>query len=121
MPQITLVLGIALVLLGVAFYIATGMVSVTALIPAIFGIVFAICGLLVMAKPTWRKHVMHLAVLVALLGAVAVGMRLVGLVTGEATFNAAAAEQLIMLVLCVAYIVLGVKSFIDARRSRTTA
>lgn len=118
MPQITVLLGVVLALVGIVFYLATGAESVTALIPTVFGVVIAVCGVLVIARPTWRKHAMHAAVAIALIGAIAAGGRMIQALAGGGEWNAAIWEQLIMVVLCLVYVGLGVKSFIDARRAR---
>jgi uncharacterized membrane protein (UPF0136 family) len=68
MPKITLIFAALLIVLGILGYVLTGSQHPTALIPTYFGIVFAILGLLVTFKPTTRKHAMHAAVTLALLG-----------------------------------------------------
>jgi hypothetical protein len=114
MARTTLMVAGLLIVLGVGFYFGTGMVSVTALIPAAVGLLMGICGLVAL-KPGARKHAMHVAVLVALLGAVAVGGRLVkGL--GGAAPAAVVIEQVLMLILCVGYVAMGIRSFVAARR-----
>ncbi|MEX0652944.1 MAG: hypothetical protein WD534_14285 [Phycisphaeraceae bacterium] len=59
MARITLGLGLLLIALGLVGYFASGMASLTAMIPAIPGAVFALLGLLTLWQPTWRKHTMH--------------------------------------------------------------
>jgi len=44
MPSVTIALGVVLIILGLAGYFLTGAVSVTALIPAFFGLVLAVAG-----------------------------------------------------------------------------
>ena len=62
----TLYTGVALIVLGIGGYVASGAASVTALIPAFIGSVFVVLGLLG-RKESRRKHVMHAAMLLALL------------------------------------------------------
>ncbi|MEX0745494.1 MAG: hypothetical protein WD118_07815 [Phycisphaeraceae bacterium] len=121
MPRITLGLGILLIALGVVGYFASGMASLTALIPAIPGGAFALLGALAMGQPTWRKHLMHAAVAFALLVAVLMaGMLLRGALSPEGIERPAAAmAQALMGLLSLAYVGLGVRSFIEARRART--
>lgn len=120
MPQKTRIFGIILAIIGIVGYLASGMASNTALIPAVFGAVFILLGRLA-ARESWRKHVMHVAVLLALIG-------IFGSITGIPEFfswlggnqevNAlAAAARSLMALLCIGYVALGIKSFIDARRS----
>src|SRR5947209_20632878 len=69
----TLIASLLLIVVGVVSYANgtpgdDGKVSPTALIPAFFGAVLAICGLLAF-KDNLRKHAMHAAAVVGLLGA----------------------------------------------------
>ena len=67
MPILTLLFGVAFVLLGVVSYFVTGQESVTALIPAVFGVVFVILGV-IMRDEAKIKHAGHAAAVLALLG-----------------------------------------------------
>src|SRR5574341_1078389 len=105
----TLGIGIALMLLGLIGYFATGTKSVTALIPAIFGAVLALLGYL-SRDDRRRKLVMHIAVVVGLLGFVGsvsgIG-RLVRMLAGEQiTRPSAAVAQSIMALLTGLFVVL---------------
>lgn len=123
MPRITLIIGLALVILGLGFYgglaLAAGegeAVSWTALIPAIPGVLLIGLGALAAAKPTWRKHVMHVAMLLGVLVVLAgLGMGVPAMLDEPGA--AAAIEQVLMGLLGLVFVVLGVKSFIDARRA----
>ncbi len=114
MARVTIGFGVVLIVLGVGFYFDTEMKSVTALIPTFLGAVLLLLGILGL-KDNLRKHAMHTAVLLALLGAIGSGARLA---MGTGTFGKAQTEQLILVVLCLAYVALGVRSFIMARRAR---
>src|SRR5262249_40612623 len=94
----------------------------TALIPAGFGVVLVILGALA-RKDSLRKHVMHLAAMVGLIGAI--GAAVVGvpkLVTmlsgGEVERPKAVIAQTAMAAICVVFVLLCIKSFVDARRRR---
>ena len=65
--KIAISFGVILMILGVGGYFATGMQSWTALIPAIFGVVFVILGF-VASDPSKRKHAMHAAAALGVLG-----------------------------------------------------
>jgi len=67
MAHFTRIFGVTLIFLGIIPYFATGMESVTALIPAFFGIIFLILGIAA-RKESIYKHVMHGAAGLALLG-----------------------------------------------------
>ncbi len=113
-PQLTMTTGGALILLGLVFFVLTG--EKTALIPLPFGVLIALCGYLARLEG-FRKHMMHAAVILALLGALGPVMQLPK-VLGAPGRGLAATEMLIMLVVCLAFIILAVRSFIAARRAR---
>lgn len=117
MPSTTIALGSVLIVLGLAGYFLTGAVSLTALIPAAFGLVLALSGLLAREERK-RKHAMHTAVVVALLGFLGSfrGLLQIGdVVDGTAASPAAIVVQTIMAVLTLGYIVMAVRSFVKAR------
>lgn len=91
--------------------------SVTALIPAFFGIVIAILGLIAGAHEGLRKHLMHAAVVIGLLGFLLPLGRVVSK-SGDLIMSAAVVSQLAMSAVCLLFIVLAVGSFIEARKNR---
>jgi hypothetical protein len=111
--------GIALILLGVIGYVATGMQSITALIPAIFGVLLTILGM-VGREPSRRKMAMHIAAAVGILGFAgsARGLAKIGAVlAGDPVERPAAViTQSIMAVMMLAFVYLCIRSFIVARR-----
>lgn len=117
MPATTRLVGFLLAVLGIAAYVLTGFASITALIPAFFGVVLLLLALAA-RRASARKHVMHLAVAIALLGLVATLGRVgPALGAGDIARPAVITQVLMALVLAV-YVALGVKSFVDARRAR---
>jgi uncharacterized membrane protein len=119
MPYVTMALGSLLFLIGVGFYFGTGATSVTALIPAFLGIPIEIAGFAA-RREGWRKHAMHAAVLLALLGFLGSArglLQLPALLTGaEVARPAAVAAQSLTAILCLVFVGLAVRSFIQARR-----
>jgi hypothetical protein len=116
MPRIAIVFGGLLVLEGAGFYVGTGRESWTALIPAFVGLPIVLLGALALRSGA-RKHAMHAAAALALLGLLAAAGRLFS--QGSYDFTASAPlSQLIMAVLCGVFFALCVKSFVDARRCR---
>ena len=106
-----------LIVLGVASYTLTGRTSVTALIPAFFGALFLICALIARTESV-RKHAMHAAVALGLIGAIAPLVRAIpAALNGNATKPAVMA-QLAMSAMLAVYVLLGVRSFIAARKAR---
>ncbi len=66
MARTTIGFGIAMIALGLIGYFGSNMVSVTALIPAIFGVLLVVFGAIAQ-KEHLRKHAMHGAAVVGLL------------------------------------------------------
>ncbi|MGD9902369.1 MAG: hypothetical protein AB7U83_02780 [Vicinamibacterales bacterium] len=114
MPGTTRVVGLILAVLGIVSYVGTGRTSVTALIPAFFGVVFLVLAWLARNEAA-RKHVMHAAMLVALVGIGGTGSRLIG--ATDFTRPATIAQVVTVLVFAW-YLGQGIKSFRDARRAR---
>ncbi|MCH9722323.1 MAG: hypothetical protein K0U67_09725 [Actinomycetia bacterium] len=107
------------VALGVGAYLLSGTQSWTALIPAIFGVAMAAAGAVSTKSP---KHGGHIAVVVGLLGLLGT-VRSLGkipaLLSGEPVERATAVwVQAGFAVLCLIFIALSVKSFIDTRKAR---
>ena len=103
--------------LGVGAFIGTGAKAPTSLIPAYFGVPILLCGIIA-TKPNLRMHAMHGAVLVGLLGAIGSIVMVIKALVGGINRPVAFWCQVIMLVLTGAFVVLCVRSFIAARRSR---
>lgn len=120
MPLLTILIGAALVVTGAVAYFVSDSSSLTALIPAAVGLLLVITGLIA-RTPKLRKHAIHGALAVALLGAIGSLMnvaKLGDLIAGTAERPGAIISSTIMLVLLVALITAGVRSFIAARRGR---
>lgn len=123
MPTYTLIFGSALVLLGLGGFLATGARAVTALIPVFLGLPVVILGVVALkGSERARRHSMHAAVLLALLGFVGSAPGLIGLIRllggGDVKRPAAAVMQSAMALVCLAFIAFGVRSFLSARARR---
>ena len=119
MPSTAIIFGALLILTGIVGYVHGMMndnASLTALIPAAFGLVLALLGLAAQSMENLRKHLMHAAVMLALIGFIVPAVRLVTKFNG---MSAAAISQLVMAVLCLVFVVLSVRTFIAARGART--
>ena len=122
MAPITLLFALTYILLGVGGFVMTGSAHKTALIPCAFGILFVLFGLLAL-KENMRKHAMHGAVLIALLaflGTAKALPHLPDLFRGTAEKPAAIITQSLNAGLSLLYIILAVRSFIQARRARSS-
>ncbi|MDX2006229.1 MAG: hypothetical protein SFU83_13195 [Meiothermus sp.] len=113
MPKLTLNIGVAMVALGLVAYLASGMASATALIPAFLGAVLAGLGWVAQTNEGLRRHAIHGALLIALV-AVLGSLRVFGMLGGG--LSIAVVSQLLMLVLGLALLIPGVQSFVQARR-----
>ena len=106
-----------LIALGIGSYTMTGQTSLTAMIPAFFGAAFLVCAMAARREAA-RRHAMHAAVALGLIGAIASLARgIPSALNGNATRPAVMA-QLAMGGLLLIYVALGVQSFIAARRAR---
>lgn len=117
MPKTTLIFAALLIVLGLgAFGISS---TRTALLPAFVGVALAALAALALAFDGARKHLMHVAAVVALLGALApaAAMAIRAAQMSPLAFWVNAG----MLALSAGLLVLMVRSFIAARRAGTTA
>lgn len=116
MASTTIVFGLLLTVLGLAGYFLTGTSSVTALIPAFLGLILVILGFIARSEQV-RKHAMHAAAVVALVGFAGALFSLlrtpISLRPGMAVFSQGAT-----VLLTGVFVALCVKSFMDARRAR---
>ncbi|TVQ76494.1 MAG: hypothetical protein EA369_10030 [Bradymonadales bacterium] len=125
MPKITVIYGLALVLIGFLAYFVIGEGrSFTAFIPSIAGGLFVALGLLAM-KESLLKHAMHTAVLLALvffLATVRGLTQLPALLAGEEVARPLAVQvQSASAVLSAIFIILAVIDFIRIRKARKAA
>lgn len=120
MPFITILFAVDLILTGVIGYQVTGAESVTALIPSFIGAPLLLLGIMAF-KEGFRKHAMHGAVLIALLG-------LLGTASGFSDFGpllygklellkkpAASVSKIVTGMVCAHYVLICIWSFVEAR------
>jgi hypothetical protein len=122
MAKIAIVFGLLLIVLGVGTYLAAPIEtrSPTAIIfPGIAGVLLAICGVAAMS-PGIRKHAMHAAAAVGLLGCLGAAGKLISVVIsgGGLPSNLKLIGMGGMAILCGVFVALCVKSFIDVRKAR---
>lgn len=116
MPKIAIIFGALLTALGVVTYVVSGSHSVTAMIPAFFGLPILLLGLAAARMEGMRKHLMHAAAALGLLGFLMSAGRLAMKGIGGAPM--AVGSQIGMAVLCLVFVALCVNSFVQARRNR---
>jgi FtsH-binding integral membrane protein len=123
-PRVAVVIGLLLVAVGVIAWLASGgpSASPTALIPAVIGVIVLVAGLLAGRGGEARKHAMHAAAAVALLGALgSIGQLVASPSAGSDNAEVATVAGVLNLLLCTAFVVLAVRSFVAARRAGTGA
>jgi fucose 4-O-acetylase-like acetyltransferase len=123
MAKMTIGFGVALILLGVWGFVATGSTHPTALIPTWFGLVLAIAGALANTEDSKRRMLwMHIAVTVGLLGFLGSASRVIAEYVkahgAPLAHPVAVEDQAAMAVICLVFVGLCVRSFIAARRGR---
>ncbi len=121
MPIVTIVIAVLLIALGLVSRALSDSPSVTVLIPAFLGGALLLAGL-VAFKARARKHAMHAAAMLALVGIFGGAGALVHLPAllsgGEVQRPLAVASRSLTVLLCAVLLGLAVRSFIAARRAR---
>ena len=112
-------ISISLIVLGVVFYFIAN--TFTALIPSILGALMQVILLMGRQFPSFHKHFAHVNMLVLLLGMGATYGSVLSILSFlfngvELERPLAAVEQFTTFILCLVGMILGVKSFIDARK-----
>ncbi len=92
----------------------------TALIPAAFGGLLILCAVGVILKPDLRKHIMHLAAVIGVLGLVGGFVPLIRAGDFDVA-KPAARNGLLMALICAIFVYFCVQSFIEARKARQAA
>ena len=122
MAKISMTFGIILIILGLYSYFGISSESITALIPTFLGIPVLILGFLGLNEK-YLKHAMHGTAVLMLLG---FGGTVGGLIKffrmlGGEVFErpSAITIQAIMALICLVFLILAIKSFIDARWKRS--
>ena len=111
---ITTLYGLFMVIWGISISLISGSSSITSMIPAFIGVPLAFIGFLSMIKPTFRKALMHIAVVIgifAFLGGL-------DFFRGMFTNYYAGLSKLMLLITGFVYIYLCVQSFIFVRRQK---
>jgi len=118
-PRLTLLVGGALVVEGLGFYLGTGMTSMTSLIPAFFGIPLIAMSIMATRQPERSHFWMHIAVVFGLLTFLGGLMGIKGLLSND--LSASTIAQLLMIVMGGVYTFACIRSFTHARKAREAA
>ena len=120
MAKLSLTVGVILVVIGVGGYVASSYASATALIPAAIGVLIGLLGLMA-RNDQWRRHAMHAAMgiaLVGILGSMGGVFSLAGALASGSAPGLAALSRASMAIVLTLYLTMGVRSFVAARRAR---
>jgi hypothetical protein len=121
MPTTTILFGVGLIVYGIFLYFTqdSDPKSPTALIPAGFGAALLLFGLVAAFKDALRKHMMHAAAAVGLIGCIgglAMGVPKLEWIAGKPAEHPKAVQgQVLLGLLCGIFVLMCVKSFLDAR------
>ncbi len=111
---LTTLYGLFMVIWGISISLISGSSSVTSLIPAFIGVPLAFIGFISMIKPTFRKALMHIAVVIGIIAFLG------GLDFFRGMFNNyyAGLSKLMLLITGFVYVYFCVQSFIFVRRQK---
>ena len=111
---LTTLYGLFMVIWGISISLISGSSSVTSMIPAFIGVPLAFIGFISMIKPTFRKALMHIAVIIGIIAFLG------GLDFFRGMFNNyyAGLSKLMLLITGFVYVYFCVQSFIFVRRQK---
>ena len=111
---LTTLYGLFLVIWGISISLISGSSSITSMIPAFIGVPLAFIGFISMIKPTFRKALMHIAVIIGIIAFLG------GLDFFRGMFNNyyAGLSKLMLLITGFVYVYFCVQSFIFVRRQK---
>ena len=111
---LTTLYGLFMVIWGISISLISGSSSITSMIPAFIGVPLAFIGFISMIKPTFRKALMHIAVVIGIIAFLG------GLDFFRGMFNNyyAGLSKLMLLITGFVYVYFCVQSFIFMRRQK---
>ena len=111
---LTTLYGLFMVIWGISISLISESSSITSMIPAFIGVPLAFIGVISMIKPTFRKALMHIAVVIGIIAFLG------GLDFFRGMFNNyyAGLSKLMLLITGFVYVYVCVQSFIFVRRQK---
>ena len=111
---LTTLYGLFMVIWGISISLISGSSSITSMIPAFIGVPLAFIGFISIIKPTFRKALMHIAVVIGIIAFLG------GLDFFRGMFDNyyAGLSKLMLLITGFIYMYICVKSFIFVRRQK---
>ena len=111
---LTTLYGLFMVIWGISISLIAGSSSITSMIPAFIGVPLAFIGFISMIKPTFRKALMHIAVVIGMIAFLG-GL---DFFRGMFTNYYAGLSKLMLLITGFVYVYFCVQSFIFVRRQK---
>ena len=111
---LTTLYGLFMVIWGIAISLISGSSSITSMIPAFVGVPLAFIGFISMIKPTLRKALMHIAVVIGIIAFLG-GL---DFFRGMFTNYYAGLSKLMLMITGFIYVYFCVQSFIFVRRQK---
>ena len=111
---LTTLYGLFMVIWGISISLISGSSSITSMIPAFIGVPLAFIGFISMIKPTFRKALMHIAVLIGIIAFLG-GL---DFFRGMFANYYAGLSKLMLLITGFAYVYFCIQSFIFVRRQK---
>ena len=121
MAKLTIGFGVLLVAVSLGFWLATGRAETAMLHPGGVGLVLLLSGVLANTENTKQRMLwMHIAVTFGLIGFLITGVRAgLSLLRGTVAENPIGFdERVVVALVCLVFVALCVRSFINARRTR---
>ena len=112
--SLTILYGLFMVIWAFSISSISGSTSITSMIPAFIGIPLALIGFISMIKPTFRKALMHIAVLIGVIAFLG-GL---DFFRGMFTNYYAGLSKLMLLITGLIYVYFCIQSFIFVRRQK---
>ena len=111
---LTTLYGLFMVIWGISISLISGSSSITSMIPAFIGVPLAFIGFISMIKPTFRKALMHIAVVIGIIAFLG-GL---DFFRGMFTNYYAGLSKLMLLITGLVYVYFCVRSFIFVRQQK---
>ena len=111
---LTTLYGLFMVIWGISISLISGSSSITSMIPAFIGVPLAFIGFISMIKPTFRKALMHIAVVIGIIAFLG-GL---DFFRGMFTNYYAGLSKLMLLITGFVYVYFCIQSFIFVRRQK---
>lgn len=123
MTRLSILVGIALMLVGAVAYVLPENPQASALIPPMGGLIMALGGLMAARNDHLRKHVMHVNVLVSIVLLIWVSSKVgtdLGLINTDKNAITTLIADVDILALSAIYLYFAIRSFIKARMTPKT-